>query len=123
MNRDHSRFLLCFSVLAVFTSTSFGQGHPDRELPCLPELNWTPRSDWINVRTAGAKGDGTTDDTEAIQQVLNRLSDKRPRGQARQHVVYFPSGRYRITRTLTITESTGGWLVGHRSQYRNFLGR
>ena len=113
MNRDHSRFLLCFSVLAVFTSTSFGQGHPDRELPCLPELNWTPRSDWINVRVAGAKGDGTTDDTEAIQQVLNRLSDKRPRGQARQHVVYFPPGRYRITRTLTITESTGGWLVGH----------
>ena len=83
------------------------------ERPSLPELDWTPRSDWINVRTAGAKGDGTTDDTEAIQQALNHLSDRRPRGQPRQHVVYFPPGSYRITRTLSITESTGAWLVGH----------
>ena len=51
--------------------------------------------------------------TEAIQQVFNRFSDRGLRGQPRQHVVYFPPGRYRITRTLSITKSTGGWLVGH----------
>ncbi len=67
----------------------------------------------MDVRAAGAKGDGKTDDTEAIQKVLDRLSDKPPGGQARVLVVYFPPGRYRITRTLTIAESTGGWLVGH----------
>ena len=115
MNRVHDKFVLCFCfcVLASLASASAGQGRADYERPPLPELQWTPRSDWINVRTAGAKGDGTTDDTGAIQQVLNRLSDKRPRGQTRQRVVYFPPGRYRITRTLTITESTGDWLVGH----------
>jgi hypothetical protein len=79
----------------------------------FPELAWTPRSDWINVCDAGAKGDGLADDTVAIQQVLDRLSDKQPAGKAQQHVVYFPPGKYRITRTLTITESSGAWLVGH----------
>ena len=62
---------------------------------------------------AGAKGDGVADDTEAIQQVLGRLSNKRPKGEPRQRVAYFPPGKYRITGTLTVTESTGGWLVGH----------
>ena len=61
----------------------------------------------------GPRVTASPDDTDAIQQVLNRLSDKRPKGELRQHVVYFPPGKYRITRTLTVTESTGGWLVGH----------
>ena len=87
------------------------------ELPALgagiPELNWQQRSDWINVQTAGAKGDGKTDDTAAIQAVLDHLREKPKAGLEKQHVVYFPPGRYRITRTLEITESTGAWLVGH----------
>ncbi len=89
------------------------QLEPKQDGAHLPDLNWKQRSDWTNVRTAGAKGDGTTDDTDAIQSVLNHLSDKPAGGLARQHVVYFPPGRYRITRTLVIAESTGGWLVGH----------
>ena len=108
-----NRFLLACFAVSLFTSAGFGQGVFQHEYVRIPELVWTPRSDWMNVRTAGAKGDGVTDDTDAIQQVLNRLSDKRPKGEVRQHVVYFPPGKYRITRTLTVTESTGGWLVGH----------
>jgi Pectate lyase superfamily protein len=79
----------------------------------IPELNWKQRSDWINVCAAGAKGDGVADDTAAIQSVLDHLSDKPKDRLEKQHVVYFPPGRYRITRTLEITESTGAWLVGN----------
>jgi len=79
----------------------------------LPELSWTPRSDWIDVKAVGAKGDGVADDTDAIQRVFDRLSDKRPKGVPQDHVVYFPPGKYRITHTLEIRESTGAWLVGH----------
>ncbi|MFD2078125.1 Pectate lyase superfamily protein [Actinopolymorpha cephalotaxi] len=47
----------------------------------------------IDVRAWGAKGDGTTDDTRAIQAAL----DAATHGET----VLFPEGRYRITKTLT----------------------
>lgn len=33
----------------------------------IPALDWQQRSDWVNVRAAGAVGDGKADDTAAIQ--------------------------------------------------------
>ncbi|MHC3450753.1 right-handed parallel beta-helix repeat-containing protein [Streptomyces prasinus] len=48
--------------------------------------------DWIVVRTHGAKGDGTTDDTIAIQNAINACQ---PGG-----IVYFPRGVYRTSATL-----------------------
>ncbi|MET8113823.1 right-handed parallel beta-helix repeat-containing protein [Streptomyces prasinus] len=48
--------------------------------------------DWIVVRTHGAKGDGVTDDTIAIQNAINACQ---PGG-----VVYFPRGVYRTSATL-----------------------
>lgn len=101
------------SAVVLAASTASGQSGSKQEGARLPELNWTQRSDWNNIRMAGAKGDGTNDDTDAIQSVLNHLSDKPAGGLVRQHVVYFPPGKYRITRTLKIAESTGAWLVGH----------
>lgn len=52
-------------------------------------------SDWINVKAHGAIGNGTTDDTAAIQASINAL----PSGGG---VVYLPSGTYKITSALTI---------------------
>ena len=51
-------------------------------------------ADWINVKDFGAVGDGTTDDTAAIQAAINYIA-----GNA---VVLFPRGTYKITDTLTI---------------------
>lgn len=45
----------------------------------------------VNVAEFGAKGDGTTDDTQAIQSALNA-----------GNLVLFPSSRYRITSSLTV---------------------
>ena len=55
-------------------------------IPALP-----PTSDWVNVHTLGIVGDGTTDDTAAIQNAI-----------ATHRVLYFPSGHYRISDTLAL---------------------
>lgn len=60
-----------------------------------------PFASWGDVkRDYGAKGDGVTDDTAALQKALNDLGWKVP-------AVYLPAGRYRITRSLKVTGSPG----------------
>lgn len=51
----------------------------------------------VSVRDFGAKGDGTTDDTAAINAALVAGAGK---------TVYFPTGNYIITNTLTIRSNT-----------------
>ncbi len=46
----------------------------------------------INVKDYGAVGDGTNDDTNAIQSAINALSD--------DQTLYFPPGTYKITNSL-----------------------
>jgi hypothetical protein len=46
--------------------------------------------DWINVKSKGATGNGTTDDTTAVQAAITAAS-------ATGGVVYFPEGRYLCT--------------------------
>ena len=48
----------------------------------------------FSVRTYGAAGDGTADDTSAIQDAVDAL----PSGGT----LYFPAGRYRVTDTITL---------------------
>ena len=57
-----------------------------------------PFANWMNVKTQfGAKGDGVTDDTAAIQTALNALGSDRAHGD----VLYIPAGTYKITQKLT----------------------
>lgn len=81
----------------------------------IPALNWTPRSDWMNVRELGARGDGLADDTAALQAVFDRTpeTDTNYGETLRHRVIYFPAGRYRLTSTLQLSKSHGLWLVGH----------
>lgn len=55
----------------------------------------------FDVTASGAKGDGRTDDTDAIQQAISAAHRRRGGG-----VVFFPAGNYQVRRTLAIT--TGG---------------
>jgi len=62
-------------------------------------------SDTYNVRDFGAAGDGTTDDTAAIQATIDAALGGVFSGSARvaTKAVYLPAGTYKITAPLTFT--------------------
>ncbi len=60
------------------------------DIPDLPA-----RDTWVNVHSLGVKGDGSTDDTTALQAAI-----------ARHRTLYFPQGRYRVTDTLLLRPET-----------------
>lgn len=80
----------------------------------IPAIARTERSDWINVKTdvvPQALGDGANDDTAALQKALDGIGES----PGTTKVVYLPPGKYRITRSLSITKRHGGMLIGHGS--------
>jgi hypothetical protein len=58
-----------------------------------PYWGGTSGIDWINVKDYGATGDGTTDDTAAIQAAIAVAIDQ-------NRVIYFPKGTYIITQIV-----------------------
>src|SRR6516162_6108259 len=64
----------------------------------------------------GAKGDGTTDDTSAIQTALNKAFNQ-PGGNLATNPqanfpVFFPPGVYKITSPLTVNGTWGAHIFG-----------
>ena len=70
-------------------------------LSALPEpvksdiLELPPIDTWVNIRSVGAKGDGTTDDTDALKSAV-----------AQHRAIYLPSGQYRVTDTIRLRPDT-----------------
>ena len=62
-----------------------------------PQYKDVPASNFISVKSKGAKGDGTTDDTAAIQAVFNSIGA--------DQVVYFDHGAYIITDTVRVPKN------------------
>ena len=60
------------------------------DLPALP-----PCDTWVNVRTLGAKGDGSTDDTGVFRQAV-----------AGHRAIYLPSGKYILSDTVVLKPDT-----------------
>ncbi len=74
------------------------------DVPALPA-----RDTWVNLRSLGAKGDGETDDTAAIQKAIDH-----------HKAIYIPMGAYRISDTIRLKVDTV--LIGlHPSATRLFL--
>jgi hypothetical protein len=83
----------------------------------IPAITWTPKSDWINVTTASAitgggnaTGNGTVDDTAAIQATLTYVQNHQ--GNSVYHTIYFPAGTYKISSTLLLQSQANTNLVG-----------
>ena len=80
-------------IAYLFGATALVFGSPD-----IPSMTWTPRSDWLNVKSApfNAAGNGIADDTAAIQAALTKASEE----NSPTPTVYLPPGTYKITGTL-----------------------
>jgi Pectate lyase superfamily protein len=72
----------------------------------------------VNVKDFGAAGDGSMDDTAAIQAALNAAygSSSSPNGSfpgsMKNRAVFFPAGYYKITRALTLKSVMGAHIFG-----------
>src|SRR5882724_2586950 len=77
--------LACFTALTLLATTAFASTSALQTAPTDPR-----------AVTVKAKGDGKADDTDAIQHALDEVSEH---GGG---VVFLPSGRYKISRTILI---------------------
>lgn len=68
-----------------------------------PQYNTLAVTSFSSVRSAGAKGDGRTDDTTALQNIINSATSA-------GKVVFFDAGTYLVTKTLLIPP--GAKMVG-----------
>ncbi|MFI5194387.1 MAG: glycosyl hydrolase family 28-related protein [Chitinophagales bacterium] len=59
----------------------------------IPEL--PPMSSWVNLKTLGATGDGSTDDTRVIQEAIDHYPN-----------IYVPQGWYLVSETLKLKPNT-----------------
>jgi glucan 1,3-beta-glucosidase len=69
-----------------------------------PQYENVPLSSFVSVKDKGAKGDGKTDDTAALQEAINGLTN----GQ----VLFIDHGAYVITKTVTIPAEKNVKIVG-----------
>ncbi len=74
------------------------QTAPLREFPQpiksdIPDL--PPMDTWVNIRSFGARGDGVTDDTEAVRKAIGS-----------HRAIYLPSGQYLVTDTISLKPDT-----------------
>jgi glucan 1,3-beta-glucosidase len=67
-----------------------------------PQYEHYPVSSFYSVKTAGAKGDGSTDDTAAIQAAITNYAGCK--------IIFFPAGEYVVTSTITVP--AGSRIVG-----------
>jgi glucan 1,3-beta-glucosidase len=62
-----------------------------------PQYEELPVSSFVSVKSGGAKGDGVTDDTKAIQSILNQAK--------KDQVVYFDHGAYIVSDTIKVPKN------------------
>jgi hypothetical protein len=94
--KSRRRFFV-FSVFIALTTVAVAAGTE------LTSQDYPAHANVVNVTKPPylAKGDGVSDDTEALQQALNE-------NVGCHRVLYFPKGTYLISRTLTWPKQFGG---------------
>lgn len=79
-------------IKTTFDAAALAQA-PELVQSDIPDL--PARDTWVNLRSLGAKGDGTRDDTVVLRQAI-----------AEHRAIYLPSGRYRVTDTIALKPDT-----------------
>ncbi len=78
----------------------------------------------VNVRDAqfGAKGDGSVDDSVAIQKAVDYASSLSANPFAKYSAtIYIPAGYYLISNPINLTNKNGIWVVGDGGSYFNTI--
>ena len=75
--------------------------------------------DKVNVKQFGAKGDGVTDDTNAIQYAFDYLRTH-PRAEKDYSELYFPDGKYLVTDTIAYDNGRYSKIYGKCNIIGNF---
>ncbi|AUW59624.1 gluconolaconase [Sphingobium sp. SCG-1] len=69
---------------------------PSLPAPLTPAIRDLPSmTDWVNVKGLGVAGDGTADDTAAIQRAVDS-----------HRILYFPAGFYKVTNKIKLRPDT-----------------
>src|SRR5262249_37652267 len=77
-------------------------------IPAIGDEFVGPFPSWTNVKTVyGAKGDGVTDDTAALQAALTNVGLN-----GHSSIVYLPAGTYKISSTLNLLSREGISIIG-----------
>jgi len=85
----------------------------DLDFNSYSALNLKSAMGVVNVKGFGAKGDGVTDDTEAIKAAINAaINETTHKGQA---IVIIPAGTYIVTDPLIVKNVAGFTLLGSSS--------
>src|SRR5262245_2164370 len=118
-SRAIARITISFATICSLLLSSFGfllSATPAlaATTPSLDQSFTGPYPSWKSVKDFGAKGDGVTDDTAAIQAALNAL---KPVRNSTWSVLYFPAGTYKVTQMLTSTRDVhydylGAMIIG-----------
>lgn len=95
------RFLPVFLAILALNTPAKAAPEP-RESACRPPIctEFPTDSGALNVRDFGAKGDGVTDDTAAINAALAASGEDMGPTFWQDRIVYLPDGTYRITAPL-----------------------
>ncbi len=92
-------FRITIVCLTAFSATIFSNASADAQPPqtmnTLRASDIIVTSPWVDIRAFGAKGDGITDNTSAIQAAIDSIT----RG-----VVLIPEGNFKFTDTITISK-------------------
>src|ERR1700689_1877019 len=83
------RIILAFAILSSIVPL-FGSSYYTARLD-------DPRAIYLTQETFPVKGDGIADDSAGLQQAINTVQEKTNQG-----ILFVPSGRYRLTKTLYI---------------------
>lgn len=95
--------IACIIGIVIFhaglVKTSLNAARLEANKPMNDAEFYGPFASWLDAkRDFGAKGDGVSDDTEALQRALDAIRPQAPKSV----VLFIPSGVYRITKTLNV---------------------